>query len=53
MENKAAQEQESGIKKVNINSVRFNSNDSAILANLKTSSNKVIIMVPYKVVMGT
>ena len=38
---------------VNINSVRFNSNHSAILASLKTSCNKVTIMVPYKVGIGS
>ena len=49
MEKEAKQEKEPGIKMVNINSVRFNWNHSAILANLKTSSNKFTIMVPYKV----
>ena len=48
-----AHEQESGIKTVNINSVNFNSNHSAIIANLKTSSNKTAIMVPYKVDTGS
>ena len=38
---------------VNINSVSFNSNHSAIIANLKTSSNKATIAVPYKVDMGS
>ena len=33
----------------NINSVNFNTNHSAIIANLKTSSTKVTIMKPYKV----
>ena len=56
MEKEVEQEQGPGIKMVNINSVTFNSNHSAILENLKTSSNKVTIMVSYKVdiaVMGT
>ena len=34
---------------VNINSVKFNSNHSEITANLKMSSNKCAITVPYKV----
>ena len=38
---------------VNVNSLRFNYNHSAIIANLKTSLNKVIITVPYKVDMGS
>ena len=38
---------------VNLNFVKFNSNCSAIVANLKLSSNKIIIMVPYKVDMGS
>ena len=38
---------------VNINSVNFNSNHSAIIANLKTSGNKAAIMVPYKVDTGS
>ena len=37
---------------VNINSVNFNSNYFTIIENLKTSSNKAIIMLPYKVDMG-
>ena len=53
LEKEAEMEQEPGIKTVNINSVRCNSNHSAILANLKTSSNKVIIMVSYKVDTGS
>ena len=32
---------------VNINCIRFNSNHSAIIANLKTSSNKIVITLPY------
>ena len=38
---------------VNINSVRFNSNHSAIITNLKTSLNKVVITMPYKVDTGS
>ena len=38
---------------VNINSIRFNSNHSAIIANLKASSNTVVITVPYKVDTGS
>ena len=38
---------------VNIKFVRFNSNHSAIIANLKTSLNKVIITVSYNVDMGS
>ena len=52
IEKEAEQEQEPGIEVVNINSVRFNSNHSAILTNLKTSSNKVTLMLPYKVDTG-
>ena len=48
-----AHEQEPGIVKLSINSFNFNSNHSRIIANLKTSSNKVTIMVPYKVDMGS
>ena len=53
MEKEAELEQEPSIKMVNINSVRFNSNHSAILANLNTSSKKVTITVHYKVVTGS
>ena len=53
IEKEDEQEQETNIEMVNINSVRFNSNPSAIIANLKTSSNKVVITVPYKVDMGS
>ena len=42
-----------GIKVVNINSVNFISNYSTVIPNLKTSSNKAMIMVPYKVDMGS
>ena len=38
---------------ININSISFNSNHSAIIANLKTSSNKATIVVSYKVGMGS
>ena len=38
---------------VNINCFRFNSNHSAIIANLKASSNKTVITVPYKVDMSS
>ena len=48
IEKEAEQEQEPRIKMVNINSVRFNSNHSAIQADLKTSYNKATITVPYK-----
>ena len=47
MGNKDEQEPETDIETVNINSVRFNYNCFAIIANLKTSSNKVVITVPY------
>ena len=51
MEKEAEQEQEPSIKTVSINSVRFNSNHSPILANLRIPSNKVTIGVPYMVDM--
>ena len=47
------QGQDTDIEMVKINSVRFNSNHSTIIANLKTSSNKVVITVPCKVDMGS
>ena len=53
IEKEAKHEQEPGIKMVNINSVNFNSNHSTMIANLKTSSNKANIMVPYKVDKGS
>ena len=53
IEKEAVHEQEPGIETVNINSVNFNSNHSAIMANLKTSSNKATIMVPYNVDTGS
>ena len=34
-------------------SIKFNSNVSATIANLKTSSNKVLITVPYKADRGS
>ena len=46
------QEQVSGIKMVNVNSISFNSNHSAILPKLKTSSKQAAMMVPYKVDTG-
>ena len=52
-EKEADQEQETNIEMVNINSARFNPNHSIIIANLKTSLNKVIMTVPYKVLMGS
>ena len=36
------------MKMVNINSGRFNFNHPAIIANLKTLSNNIVITVPYK-----
>ena len=53
MEEEGEQEEDPDIKMVKISSVGFNSNHSAILAKLKTSSNKTTIMVPYKVDMGS
>ena len=38
---------------VNINSVHFHANNSVITANLKTSSNKAIITVPYQIDTGS
>ena len=43
------QEQENDVEMVNVNSIRFNTNHSTIIANLNTSLNKVAITVPYKV----
>ena len=51
-EKEADQEWETDIEMVNINSIQFNSNHSAIIAKMETSSNKVIITEPYKVYMG-
>ena len=45
-------EQESGMETVNINLIRFNSNHSATIAKLKTSSKQATIMVQYKVDTG-
>ena len=53
MEKEAEQEQEPGTEMVNISSVMFNSNHSAILAHLKMPSNKGIITVAYNVDMGS
>ena len=53
MKTEADQEQETDIATVNINSMKFNSNFSMIIANLQTSSYKVIITVPYKVDTGS
>ena len=53
METEADQGQEINIETENINLVKFNSNHSAVIANLKTSSSKVIITVPYKVDTGS
>ena len=47
------QEQETDIEMANINSVRFNFNHSTTIGNPKTSSNKVVITVPYKVAMAS
>ena len=53
VEKKADQKQETDTETININSVIFNSNHSAIIEHLKTSSNKVVIMVTYKVDTGS
>ena len=53
IEKETTHKQEPCIKMVNINLVSFNSNHSVIIANLKTSSNKATIVVPYKVDMGS
>ena len=52
-ERETVHEQEPCIGMVNINSFSFNSNHSAIMAILKTPSNKATIVVPYKVDMGS
>ena len=44
---------ETDIEIGNINSIRFNSNHSPIIANSKTSVNKVVITAPYKVDTGS
>ena len=51
-EKEPVHKQEPCIKMVNICSVSFNSNHSVIITNLKTSSNKATIVMPYKVDMG-
>ena len=53
VEKEADQEREIDIETVNIKSIRFNSNHSAIIANLKTSSNKIIITVLHKIYTGS
>ena len=45
--------QEPAIETVNFNSIRFNTNHSAIKVDLKTSSNKGVATMPYKVDMGS
>ena len=45
-------EEESSMEMVNINFIRFNSNHSAIIAKLKTSSKQATITVPFKVYTG-
>ena len=40
------------IEMVNISSIRFSSNHSIIIANLKTSLNEIAITMPYRVDMG-
>ena len=49
----ADQEKEKHIDMVNINSINFNTNHSIIKANPQTSSNKLVITVPYKVDTGS
>ena len=41
--------EESIIDSVNINLIHFNKNWLVITANLKTSANKMCVIVPYKV----
>ena len=53
IEHETVHEQELCIEMVNIKSVSFISNHSTIIANLKSSSNKATMAVPYKVDMGT
>ena len=53
METEADWEKETDTETVNINSIKFHSNCSALIAILKTSPNKVVIMVPYKIDMGS
>ena len=43
------QELETCIETININFVRLNSNHSTVIANLKTSSNRFVIKMSYKV----
>ena len=49
VEKEDIQQQESGMEMVNINSIIFNSKHSMILANLKTSSKQITMMVPFKI----
>ena len=44
---------ETDVEMVNIISIQFKSTHSAIIANLKTSWNKVVMTVPYKIDMGS
>ena len=53
IEKETVYEQEPCIKTVNINSVSSNYNHFTIIANLKTSSNKTSIVIPYKIDMGS
>ena len=53
MDKEADQEQETDIETVNISSVKFSFSCSTIIANQKTSSNKVVTKVPYKAGMGS
>ena len=53
MEKDSNQEQEDHIEMVNINSIKFNSNCSAKIANPKSSSIKVVITVPFKIDIGS
>ena len=53
MEKEADQEKETNTEMVNINSLKIYSNHSTIIANLKTSSNKVAFTGPCKVDTGS
>ena len=53
LEQEPDQYHEDHIDTVNINAVNFNNKCSVITANLKTSANKVRIVVPHKVDMGS
>ena len=52
MEKEADQEQETDMAMVNTYVMKFYFNHSVIIANPKTSSNKVLTMVPFKVDTG-